>query len=114
MYQSPIKINTEPDGMVEKIAMDVGQQTDEIIMKAVVNIGVEVDKEELISALRFDRKQYQKGYSDGYESAERKIVRCRECKYCYWSLDYQGYCNVHSEIMLPENYCSSGEREVVE
>ena len=30
-------------------------------------IGVNVDKEELEKALRYDRHQYSKGYKDGYE-----------------------------------------------
>ena len=113
MYQSPIKINTDtawPDGIVKKAAMDVGRQTDEIIMKAVVKVGVEVDKEELIRALRFDRGQYQKGYSDGYEAAERKIVHCRECR-DYYSCWDRYRCRLTGEEMLPESYCSRGARK---
>lgn len=112
MYQSPIKINTDttwPDGIVKKAAMDVGQQTDEIIMKAVVKVGVEVDKEELIRALRFDRCQYQKGYSDGWAAADQSIVRCRECTNYYSCLD-RYYCRVSGEEMFHDNYCSRGER----
>lgn len=29
-------------------------------------MGIYVDKEELIKALRYDRQQYDKGYADGY------------------------------------------------
>lgn len=114
MYQSPIKINTDtawPDGIVKKAAMDVGRQTDEIIMTAVMKVGVEVDKEELIRALRFDRGQYQKGYSDGYDAADQRIVRCRECKYCYKCLD-NSYCRITGErVWRPEEFCSKGERK---
>lgn len=35
------------------------------IMQAVMRVGVEVNKEELIRALAYDRGQYEKGYRDG-------------------------------------------------
>ncbi len=35
------------------------------IMQAVMRVGVDVDKDELIKALAYDREQYQKGYRDG-------------------------------------------------
>lgn len=37
------------------------------VMKAIAEVGVDVDKEELIRALKYDRQQYQKGYDKGYE-----------------------------------------------
>ena len=45
------------------------------IYKAVMNVGVNVDKEELIKALQYDRGQYQKGYKD----RDDQIVRCKDC-----------------------------------
>ena len=40
------------------------------IMKAVQEVGVVVDKDELIKALNYDRQQYQKGYEDGKRESE--------------------------------------------
>lgn len=40
---------------------------EENIFKAVQNVGVDVNKEELIKALAYDRKQYEKGYQEGYQ-----------------------------------------------
>ena len=50
---------------------------DNEILKAVQNVGVNVDKEELLKALQYDRGQYQKGYDD----RDAKIVRCKDCKH---------------------------------
>lgn len=35
------------------------------ILKAVQNVGIDVDKSELLRALKYDRNQYEKGYEDG-------------------------------------------------
>lgn len=44
------------------------------ICKAVQNVGVNVDKNELLKALQYDRGQYQKGYAD----RDAEIVRCKD------------------------------------
>lgn len=58
MYESPITVITQK--------MQLQQENE--IMKAVKNIGVFVDKEELIKALAYDRDQYNKGFQDGLNS----------------------------------------------
>ena len=59
MYESPIAI----------VLRRMSQKIEDDIMKAVqevcVEVGVSVDKEELIKALQYDRDQYEKGYLDG-------------------------------------------------
>ena len=62
------------------IEMIMGQMRTEVdgeIFKAVQDIGVNVDREELLKALRYDRGQYEKGYAD----RDAEIVRCRDCIY---------------------------------
>lgn len=65
MYESPIKIITS------ELVADFERH----ILKAVQNVGIEVDKEELLRALEYDRKQYQIGFVDGRE----QIVHCEYC-----------------------------------
>ena len=60
MYESPIEFITAD------IASSISKQLDNDIYQAVVKTGVNVDKDELIKALKYDRDQYQKGYRDGY------------------------------------------------
>lgn len=55
MYNSP----------VETIISKMQMQQDGEIFRAVQEIGINVDKDELLKALRYDRGQYDKGYKDG-------------------------------------------------
>lgn len=47
------------------------------VFKAVRNVGINVDKDELLKALRYDRCQYEKGYND----RDSELIRCKDCKY---------------------------------
>lgn len=66
-YESPIKLVTD---MSYKIIEDQEQN----IYKAVCSYGIDISKDELFKLLYDDRKQYDKGYSDGYAEAMSKIV----------------------------------------
>ena len=59
MYKSPIDI----------IYGQMQTQMEGDILRAVYNHGINVDKEELIRALKYDREQYDKGYADGRSDA---------------------------------------------
>ena len=60
MYKSPIELfRTDPMIETQKT------ETDEMIFRAVVHADVQVDRDELIKALQYDRGQYEKGFSDG-------------------------------------------------
>lgn len=60
--------------MANTFAMKVTEEMDKSIVKAVCNVGVECDKEELVKALHYDRQQYQKGYEDGYNQCKANIL----------------------------------------
>ena len=81
------------------------------IYKAVMNVGVNVDKEELIKALQYDREQYQKGYKD----RDDQIVRCKDCKWWHESETHNGYgdCGQANGITLKSSdwFCADGERK---
>lgn len=55
MYKSP----------VELITKEMNTQIEEDIFNAIQEVAVDVDKEELIKALQYDRNQYEQGYIDG-------------------------------------------------
>jgi hypothetical protein len=63
MYKSPIEI--VQTGM--RVQMENG------IMKAVQDVGIRVDKAELLKSLAYDREQYKKGYADGREAGNEWI-----------------------------------------
>ena len=56
MYESPIKIIT---GKMQT-------QFDDEIFRAVQNVVINVDREELLKALEYDRGQYDKGWEEGF------------------------------------------------
>lgn len=57
-YQSPI----------QQLVSDMTMKMENNVYTAVENVGIHVDKEELIKALSYDRQQYDKGYADGYSN----------------------------------------------
>lgn len=59
MYESPINI------IQGEMQMWVEGET----YKALQNVGIDVNKEELLKALQYDRNQYEKGYKEGYAKA---------------------------------------------
>lgn len=75
MYKSPITMII--DDMAEKLI----KNQEGYIVKCVQNVGVSVDKAELVRALEYDRQQYDKGFADGYAKAREEIVRCKDCKH---------------------------------
>lgn len=76
MWQSPVNFFEIHEPIVEEI----NKQTEETVFKAIHRVGVDVNKEELIKALQYDRNQYEKGYKDGYNKAieefKRKLLSC--------------------------------------
>lgn len=63
MYESPI------DVLIEDVRMQIVESVDEKVYQAVVNVGISVEKEELLRALQYDRQQYEAGYADGVADA---------------------------------------------
>ena len=59
MYESPINI------IISKLCTKLESDC----VKSVQHYGFDIDKEELAKALNYDRKQYEKGHTDGYNKA---------------------------------------------
>ena len=102
-YQSPIEV----------FQTQMQSQIVDEIYKAVMKVGVNVDRNELLKALQYDRDQYQKGYTD----RDSEIVRCKDCKFAFqhWNNLYR--CDNH--YGTPNGYgehqgdwfCADGERK---
>lgn len=67
-YQSPITV----------VMSEMQQELENNVFKAVQNVGIAVDKEELIKALEYDRGQYEKGYKCAEEQFA-KYARWNDC-----------------------------------
>ena len=70
MYRSPIEM------LITDIEHQIVKQQDEEIYQAVLHHIPNIDKEELIRALQYDRNQYEKGYADGVKEFSVKIAEC--------------------------------------
>lgn len=115
MYESPIQITQ----IGEQIGTELVEQEEEYIFSVVKRIYVDVDKDELVKALAYDRGQYDKGYFDGRAARDAEIVRCKDCehykqseadpsrKMC-WRKDVDGFPVCYD--FCPTDYCSYGER----
>ena len=110
-YRSPIEVYTHEPMFKE---MEDG------IMRATVSCGVQIDKDELIRALAYDREQYRAGY----EAAERKykrpvgewidrmaehkeredVINVRECSICHACYVRRYPSSLGFEEEIP-NYC---------
>ena len=97
-YQSPIEVITSQMRITSEIRLG------EEIVKAVQNVGVNVDKAELLKALRYDREQYQKGYKD----RENKIIRCKDCKLSSPSAQF---CYEWYQPTRPNGYCHKAQKK---
>lgn len=96
------------ESLITIMTKQIQDQIENGIFKAVQDVGIFVDKVELVRALRYDRHQYEKGYND----RDAEIVRCKDCwlKECenrdgYIVCDKDGFC--HS----PEWFCADGKRK---
>ena len=80
-YISPIKLNTIPDmeeGWTDKIAKYIAGETDKLVLESCVKVACDVDEEELLKALQYDRGQYEKGYADGKRDAASPWHRVKD------------------------------------
>lgn len=65
MYQSPIEM------IYTDIQTQIKEEADKRIYEIMQQCGIHVDKDELIKALQYDRRQYERGYLDGYADGMR-------------------------------------------
>ena len=73
MYESPIVTY-----MQEMHNQIMDERENAITAKISESIGVDVDKDELIKALQYDRQQYDKGYADAKAKYESMINEMSE------------------------------------
>ena len=90
-YQSPIEV------IYEKIAADLDAQFENNVMTAIQRYAINVDCDELIKALNYDRRQYEAGYRTAmlrYKVPRGEWIRtalygqtCYECNNCHLHYD---------------------------
>ena len=76
-WKSPIDLTMFTEEFATKIQDD---QTG-CIIEACMKMGINIDKDELLRALQYDRGQYEKGFADGIKARDEEIVRCKDCEH---------------------------------
>lgn len=66
MYKSPIEI------ICGQLYTQLEEDAESAVLKVTRDMGVNVDKEELIKALQYDRRQYEKGYADAKSDLQKQ------------------------------------------
>ena len=72
MYQSPIEILTNSFIKEQAERLD-----NEILYRATMETGIDIDRDELVKALQYDRNQYEKGYLDGIRAFAERLKNHR-------------------------------------
>ena len=67
-YRSPVEIYTT------QMMVNFESDLENNILKAAQGVGIDVNKDELIKALQYDRDQYDKGYKDGSNNMRKHII----------------------------------------
>lgn len=105
-YKSPISV------IVPDVLNQLEVNIEKNVVSAISDLGISVDKAELIRALQYDRGQYVMGFQDGWRAANEKIVHCKDCKHT----DTDGcgaiYCEKWDRWEMPKDFfCGYGERK---
>ena len=73
MYEAPIELIKMQNDMMMDIHRKLAEEQETYIMQSVEKVGVNVNREELIKALAYDREQYVKGYADGMKEFAEQL-----------------------------------------
>lgn len=75
-WESPVNLISQ---YVDEQIKEMHKQEEKTIMAEITHkLGVDIDKQELINALNYDRGQYEKGYADGRASLIEENDKLKE------------------------------------
>ena len=104
MYESPISITEITDNIIKE---QNEQFENDLMYQIRKNYHINVDKEQLIRALQYDREQYEKGYQDGKADAQKQPESGQ------WLINSDGYypycsiCKNEPKSRIMTDYCPS-------
>ena len=111
------------ESMIKVIEEQANAHLEQEIMSVVKRVGISVDKEELIRALKYDRGQYEKGYEDGKRDGEKRIAALEllldwaiECDFGYDNIpdEYEQYKDEVKDMDYKEGLIYIAERKIEE
>lgn len=114
-YKSPVEL------IYSDVEQKILEEEDKFIMSQ-IHLAVNVNKDELIKAINYDRDSYKKGANDGfsygYKKRDEEIIRCKDCKHReHQDFPSISFCHRTEECLFEvddEFYCKGGERKETE
>ena len=109
MYKSPITI---VESTIDNFTNAIIEKRDDAIFAEIQHsFGVDVDRVELIKALRYDRNQYEAGYLYGKKDALDSITHCKNCTHSdtISCSDGMVWCGRMCRYMKEDGFCSFGD-----
>lgn len=111
------------ESMIKVIEQQAQVHMENEIMSAVQKVGINVDKEELVRALKYDRGQYEKGYADGKRDGGKKNAALEllldwaiECDFGYDNIpeEYEKYKDEIKDMDYKEGLIYIAEKKIEE
>ena len=112
-WKSPIDLTM----FTEEFATKIHDDQTGCIIEACMKMGINIDKEELLRALQYDRGQYEKGFVDGIKARDEEIVRCKDCKHLSEDRiapDWHRICRKYGMGKPDDGFCDEVERKGTE
>ena len=103
-YAPPVSLN------LNDFQYDIGDS----VVRYIAKMGIQVNQEELLRALKYDREQYKAGYEAGFADGfveTLHIVRCWQCIF-YDPENSSNWCGHPKGLSNPveSDFCSYGQR----
>lgn len=111
------------ESMIKAIQQQARVHMEDEVMSAVQRVGISVDKEELIRALKYDRGQYEKGYADGKRDGGKRNAALEllldwaiECDFGYDNIpdEYEEYKDEIADMDYKEGLIYIAEKKIEE
>ena len=107
-YDSPFELT------MSDITTQMARNIDEACWQAIQRVGINVDKEKMLIALKQDAERYReafsKGHDTGYAKRDEEIVRCKDCKKAEPAFDGKmSRCKIRG-LRKNDWFCADGKR----
>ena len=111
------------ESMIKAIQQQARVHMEDEVMSAVQRVGISVDKEELIRAIKYDRGQYEKGYADGKRDGGKRNAALEllldwaiECDFGYDNIpeEYEEYKDEIADMDYKEGLIYIAEKKIEE
>ena len=103
----------EHNGYMPPASLNLADFQDAIgdaVVQAIINIGIRVNRDELLKALKYDRAQYKAGYDAGFSDGLIKSLHTVRCRDCINYNERRQFCEFSHMKMQENGFCSYGKR----